>query len=36
MDVEYNPIALKYKEQGNQAYKAQDYSKALGLYSKAI
>ena len=36
MDVEYNPTALKYKEQGNQAYKAQDYSRAAALYTKAI
>lgn len=36
MDVEYNTVAQRFKEQGNQAYKNQDYSKALTFYSKAI
>jgi tetratricopeptide (TPR) repeat protein len=27
---------LKYKEQGNQAYKAQDYNKAINFYTRAI
>lgn len=36
MDIEHNGLAQKYKELGNQAYKSQDYSKALNYYSKAI
>lgn len=36
MDIEYNSVAQKYKEQGNQAYKAQDYQRAITLYTKAI
>lgn len=28
--------AIRYKEEGNTAYKNRDYSKALNLYSKAI
>jgi DnaJ family protein C protein 7 len=36
MDIEYNSHAQKYKELGNQAYKAQDYSKAITHYTKAI
>jgi tetratricopeptide (TPR) repeat protein len=36
MDIEYNNSAQKYKELGNQAYKNQDYSKAITYYSKAI
>jgi Flp pilus assembly protein TadD len=36
MDIEYNSTAQKYKELGNQAYKNQDYSKAINYYSKAI
>jgi len=34
MDIEYN--ANQFKEQGNQAYKSQDYRKAMTLYSSAI
>jgi tetratricopeptide (TPR) repeat protein len=34
MDIEYN--ANQFKEHGNQAYKSQDYKKALTLYSRAI
>lgn len=36
MDIEYNPNALKFKEQGNNAYKAQDYNKAINCYTRAI
>lgn len=36
MDIEYNSVAQKYKEQGNQAYKAHDYSKAINYYTRAI
>lgn len=35
MDIEYNSVAQKYKEQGNQAYKAHDYSKAINYYTRA-
>lgn len=31
-----NSSAQKYKDQGNQAYKAQDYSKAINYYTRAI
>lgn len=34
MDIEYN--ANQYKQQGNLAYKNQDYKKAINLYSSAI
>lgn len=34
MDIEHN--AIRYKEQGNQAYKSKDYKKALNLYNKAV
>ena len=36
MDIELNPTAMKYKEQGNQAYKSQNYDKAINYYTKAI
>lgn len=36
MDIEYNTVAQRFKEQGNQAYKNQDYAKAITCYSKAI
>ena len=36
MEIEHNPHALKFKDQGNQAYKAQDYNKAIQLYTRAI
>nr|VVW87819.1 unnamed protein product [Nymphaea colorata] len=36
MDIEYNSAAHKFKEQGNQAYKNQDYAKAITFYTKAI
>lgn len=36
MDIEYNSAAQKFKEQGNQAYKNQDYTKAITFYTKAI
>lgn len=36
MDIEYGSSAQKYKELGNQAYKSQDYNKAINYYSKAI
>jgi tetratricopeptide (TPR) repeat protein len=36
MDIEYNAAAQRFKEHGNQAYKKQDYSKAITFYSKAI
>jgi len=36
MDIEHNQHALKLKDQGNQAYKAQDYNKAIQLYTRAI
>lgn len=36
MDIEHNTVAMKYKDQGNQAYKAQDYNKAIQLYTRAI
>ena len=28
--------AIRYKQEGNTAYKNRDYAKALNLYSKAI
>lgn len=28
--------AMKFKEEGNSAYKNREYAKALNLYSKAI
>ncbi len=34
MDIEHN--ANQFKQLGNQAYKAQDYPKAIKLYTKAI
>ena len=36
MDIEYNSDAQKHKDLGNQAYKAQDYLKAISHYSRAI
>ena len=36
MDIELNPNALKFKEQGNNAYKAKDYNKAINCYTRAI
>lgn len=36
MDIEHNNIAQKYKDQGNEAYKLQDYNKAIHCYTKAI
>jgi tetratricopeptide (TPR) repeat protein len=36
MDIEYNSQAQKYKELGNQHYKAKDYEKAINYYSRAI
>jgi tetratricopeptide (TPR) repeat protein len=36
MDIEYNNNAQKYKELGNQAYKNQDYNRAISYYTKAI
>jgi import receptor subunit TOM70 len=36
MEVESNSTALKFKEQGNAAYKSHDYNKAINCYNKAI
>jgi hypothetical protein len=36
MEVESNSTALKFKEQGNAAYKIHDYNKAINCYNKAI
>lgn len=36
MEVESNSTALRFKEQGNAAYKSQDYVKAINCYNKAI
>jgi len=36
MDIESNSAALRFKEQGNAAYKAQDYPKAINNYTRAI
>ena len=36
MEIESNNTALRLKEQGNAAYKQQDYQKAISYYSMAI
>lgn len=36
MDIESNSAALRLKEQGNTAYKNQDYAKAINYYTRAI
>lgn len=36
MDIEYNSAAQKFKDQGNQAYKAQNYQDAITYYTRAI